>query len=235
MKATVVVPTYNEAQNLPRLLEQVFSLGINGINIIIVDDNSPDGTGKLAEDLAKKYPERMEIMHRKGKMGLASAYVAGFRLALEKGAEAIFEMDADFSHSPEYLPRFLEKLENCDVVVGSRYIRGAALDPHWGLWRKWLSRAGNSYVRLVTGLKVKDTSAGFKCFRRRVLEGLALDSIRSEGYAFQIEVAYMCQKKGYKVEEVPIFFSQRASGKSKMSSKIILESLWRPWRLRLSH
>ena len=235
MKATVVVPTYNEAQNLPGLLEQVFSLGIDSINLIIVDDNSPDGTGKLAEDLAKKYPGRMEIIHRKGKMGLASAYIAGFRLALERGAEAIFEMDADFSHSPEYLPRFLEKLENCDVVVGSRYIRGAALDPHWNLWRKWLSRAGNSYVRLVTGLKVKDTSAGFKCFRRWVLEGLALDSIRSEGYAFQIEVAYMCQKKGYKVEEVPIFFSQRASGKSKMSSKIILESLWRPWRLRLSH
>lgn len=234
MKATVIVPTYNEAQNLPRLLEQVFSLGIDGINIIIVDDNSPDGTGNLAEDLAKKYPGRMEIIHRKGKMGLASAYIAGFRLALERGAEAIFEMDADFSHSPEYLPRFLEKLENCDVVVGSRYIRGAALDPHWGLWRKFVSRAGNSYVRLVTGLKVKDTSSGFKCFRRRVLEGLALDSIRSEGYAFQIEVAYMCQKKGYKVEEVPIFFSQRASGKSKMSSKILLESLWRPWRLRLS-
>jgi dolichol-phosphate mannosyltransferase len=234
MKATVIIPTYNEAQNLPRLLEQVFSLGIDGINIIIVDDNSPDGTGKLAEDLAKKYPGRMEIIHRKGKMGLASAYIAGFRLALERGAEAVFEMDADFSHSPEYLPRFLEKLENCDVVVGSRYIRGAALDSHWGLWRKFISRAGNSYVRLVTGLKVRDTSAGFKCFRRRVLEGLALDSIRSEGYAFQIEVAYMCQKKGYKVEEVPIFFSQRASGKSKMSSKILLESLWRPWRLRLS-
>jgi dolichol-phosphate mannosyltransferase len=233
MKATVIVPTYNEAQNLPGLLEQVFSLGIDGLNIIIVDDNSPDGTGELAENLAKKYPGRMEIMHRKGKLGLASAYIAGFRRALERDAEAIFEMDADFSHSPEYLPRFLEKLENCDVVVGSRYVRGAALDPRWNLWRKWLSSAGNSYVRLVTGLKVKDTSTGFKCFRRRVLEGLALDSIRSEGYAFQIEVAYMCQKKGYKVEEVPIFFSQRASGKSKMSLKIILEALWRPWRLRL--
>ena len=234
MKATVVIPTYNEAQNLPRLLEQVFSLGMDGLNIIIVDDNSPDGTGELAEELAKKYPGRMDIIHRKGKMGLASAYIAGFRRALELGAEAVFEMDADFSHSPEYLPRFLEKLNNCDVVVGSRYVPGAVLDSQWGLWRRWLSSAGNFYVRLITGLKVKDTSAGFKCFRRHVLEGLALDSIRSEGYAFQIEVAYMCQKKGYKVEEVPIVFGQRASGKSKMSLKIILEALWRPWRLRLS-
>jgi len=235
MKATVIVPTYNEAQNLPGLLERVFSLGLDGLSVLIVDDNSPDGTGELAENLAKKYPGRVEVMHRKAKLGLASAYIAGFRRSLELGAEAIFEMDADFSHSPEYLPRFLEGLEHCDVVVGSRYAPGAALDPSWNLWRKWLSRAGNSYVRMVTGLKVKDASAGFKCFRRRVLEGLALDSIRSEGYAFQIEVAYMCQKKGYKVEEVPIFFSQRASGKSKMSLKIILEALWRPWRLRLSH
>jgi dolichol-phosphate mannosyltransferase len=235
MKATVIVPTYNEAQNLPGLLEQVFSLVLDDLNVLIVDDNSPDGTGELAENLAKKYPGRVEVMHRKAKLGLASAYIAGFRRALERGAEAIFEMDADFSHSPEYLPRFLERLEQCDVVVGSRYTQGAALDSSWNWWRKWLSRAGNSYVRVVTGLKVKDTSAGFKCFRRRVLEGLALDRIRSEGYAFQIEVAYMCQKMGYKVEEVPIFFGQRAGGKSKMSLKIILEALWRPWRLRLSH
>ncbi len=234
MKSTVIVPTYNEVQNLPHLLEKVFSLGIDGLNILIVDDNSPDGTGVMADELAKKYSGRIEVIHRKGKMGLASAYIAGFRRALETGADAIFEMDADFSHSPEYLPKFLEKLKNCDVVVGSRYVRGASLDSRWGFGRKFLSGAGNSYVRMVTGLKVKDASAGFKCFSRRVLEGLALDSIRSEGYAFQIEVAYMCQKKGYKIEEVPIFFSQRAEGKSKMSLKIILEALWRPWRLRFS-
>ena len=165
-------------------------------------------------------------------MGLGSAYLTGFARALERGADLVFEMDADFSHSPQYIPEMLDRIRNCDVVIGSRYVAGASVDPRWSLRRRFLSWGGNLYIRLMTGLKVKDATAGFKCFRREALEGLELGKVRSDGYAFQIEMHYACQKKGYRLAEIPIFFGERGRGESKMSFKIIWEALWRVWQIK---
>jgi len=233
VKTTVVIPTYNEAANLPRLVQELLGLGIEGLHILVVDDNSPDGTGEVAEALARDHPGRIGVIHRQGKQGLATAYFAGWARALEEGADYIIEMDADFSHSPSYIPQFLDKIQEYDVVVGSRFVKGGSVDPGWGLGRKLLSRLGNLYARLITGLKVKDTTAGFKCFRREVLAALDFSLIKSRGYIFQTEVAYACQRLGFRVTEVPISFRQRAAGESKMSFKIFYEALWRPWRIRL--
>ena len=226
------MPTYNEAENLPQIVPALLSLGIEGLNILVVDDNSPDGTGQVAEELRLKYPGRVEVLHRGRKLGLGTAYVTGFAHALAQGADYIFEMDADFSHPPEMVRTFLQKIVDCDVVVGSRYTLGGALDPKWSLWRRFLSWGGNVYARLVTGLKVRDTTAGFKCFRRQVLESLDLSRIHSDGYAFQVEMAYLCQKKGFRVVEVPITFLDRTHGQSKMSFRIIWEAMWRVWQLK---
>lgn len=232
MKTMVVLPTYNEAQNLPSMVAELLSLDVDGLQITVVDDNSPDGTGEIAEELAQRYPGLLHVIHRPRKMGLGPAYICGFQHALQSGADYIIEMDADFSHSPSYIPLFLEKIRHCDVVVGSRYVPGGQVDERWGLWRKFLSWGGNFYARLITGLKVFDTTAGFKCFRREALLGLDLDRIRSDGYAFQIEMAYACQRRGYRVCEVPILFEDRVIGRSKMSFKIILEAMWRVWQMR---
>ncbi len=232
MKTVVVMPTYNEAQNLPSIVSELLSLGLEDLEIVIVDDNSPDGTGEIADALAKQYPGRVHVIHRPRKMGLGTAYKDGFRYALRNGASLIVEMDADFSHSPSYLPQMIEKAKEYDVVVGSRYVPGGGVDEHWGLWRKFLSRFGNLYARLVTGLKVKDATAGYKVFRRHVLENIDLDRIQSDGYAFQIEMAYACQQAGYRVYEVPIYFEDRAIGRSKMNLGIVLEAIWRVWQLR---
>ncbi|OGO03753.1 MAG: hypothetical protein A2Y60_00505 [Chloroflexi bacterium RBG_13_54_9] len=232
MKAIVVMPTYNEARNLPEIAKQILSLDIDGLQMLIVDDNSPDGTGQVADELAAVYPGRVDVIHREGKMGLGSAYLTGFARALELGADFVCEMDADFSHSPQYLPLFLDKINDYDVVIGSRYVKGGRVDPRWSFRRRFLSWGGNLYARLVTGLKVKDATAGFKCYRSEALKGLELGKVRSDGYAFQIEMHYACHKKGYRLAEIPIFFGERGSGESKMSFKIIGEALWRVWQIR---
>lgn len=235
MKIVVVMPTYNEAQNLPGIVAELLSLGLDPLEILIVDDNSPDGTGEIADQLAEQYPGRVHVIHRPRKMGLGTAYKEGFQYALRNGASLIVEMDADFSHSPSYLPQMIEKAKEYDVVVGSRYVPGGGVDERWGLWRKFLSRFGNLYARLVTGLKVRDATAGYKVFRRQVLENIDLNRIRSDGYAFQIEMAYACQQAGYRVCEIPIYFEDRAIGSSKMNLGIVLEAVWRVWQLRLRH
>ncbi|MHB1133041.1 MAG: polyprenol monophosphomannose synthase [Chloroflexota bacterium] len=232
---TVVLPTYNEAANLERMVETLFGLGLPGLRIIVVDDNSPDGTGQIADSLAPRYPERLQVMHRAGKLGLGSAYIAGFRQALASGADYVVEMDADFSHPPETLLVFMDLIKDADVVVGSRYVSGGKVDERWSLWRRFLSWGGNVYARAITGLKVRDTTAGFKCFRASALRGLDLQKVRSDGYAFQVEMAYACQRKGYRVREVPISFIDRTHGKSKMSGRIVREAFWRVWQMKFRY
>jgi dolichol-phosphate mannosyltransferase len=232
MKTMVVMPTYNEADNLVQMVAELMTLQLDGLEILIIDDNSPDGTGQIAEELAAQYTNKLHVIHRHGKMGLGTAYITGFRYALEEGGDYIIQMDADFSHSPSYLPLFLDKIRECDMVIGSRYISGGGVDKRWSPWRRFLSWGGNVYARLITGLRVHDTTGGFRCFRRQALLDLDLARIRSEGYAFQIEMAYACQKKGLRLCEMPIYFEDRSMGQSKMSSLIILEAVWRVWQMR---
>lgn len=232
MKSIVVMPTYNEADNLVQIVAELMTLGLEGLHILVVDDNSPDGTGAKADELAAQYPDLVHVIHRQAKMGLGTAYLTGFRHAMDSGADCVIQMDADFSHSPAYIPTFMEKIEECDVVIGSRYVGDGGVDERWSPWRRFLSWGGNAYARMVTGLKVRDTTGGFRCFRRDALLALDLDRIRSEGYAFQIEVAYACQSKGLRMTEVPIYFEDRSMGLSKMSWRIIVEAMWRVWQIR---
>lgn len=232
MRVTVVVPTYNEAQNLPVLVEKLFKLKLE-LKVLVVDDNSPDGTGKIADELSGTYSGKMEVIHRTGKLGLASAYVEGIGRAVTNGADVVVQMDADMSHPVEYVPLLVSKMWYWDVAVGSRYVEGSQLDNKWGIERRAISWLGNQYIKVVTGLKVKDTSAGFKAYRREVFDKVDLREVQSKGYAFQMEVAYMCQRAGLRVTEVPILFKQRVEGESKMGIGILVESLARPWKLRL--
>ncbi len=233
MKVMVVIPTYNEVDNLPLMVGELLALGVDGLEILIVDDNSPDGTGEVADELAELYPDKLHVIHRPEKMGLGTAYVEGFRYALEKGADYIVQMDADFSHPPSYIPQFLEKMKDYDVVVGSRYVEGGRLDEMWGWGRRLLSWWANSiYVRLILGIKVRDATAGFKCFSRKALEGIDLGKIRSNGYVFQVETAYLCERLGYKVLEMPIYFEERRIGRSKITFFDKLEAAWRVLELR---
>jgi dolichol-phosphate mannosyltransferase len=232
----VVIPTYNEADNLPTLTGELLALGLPGLEILVVDDNSPDGTGQVADELANRYPNRVHVLHRSGRLGLGSAYIAGFGRALELGAAFIVQMDADFSHSPRYIPEFVAAMEDYDVVVGSRYVSGGQLDERWGWWRYLLSWWANSvYVRLILGLKVRDATAGFKCWRRATLEGIGLDRVRSNGYVFQVEMAYLTEKLGYRVLELPIYFEDRRIGRSKMTMRVKVEAALRPWQIRWRH
>lgn len=231
MKCMIVIPTYNEKANLPVLIEEIFKHQIP-FSILIVDDNSPDGTGLIADELSKQYPDRVHVIHRAGKMGLGSAYIEGFKYALKWGADYIFEMDADFSHDPRYLPDFIEKIKDYDVVVGSRYVNGISVI-NWPLSRLVLSLIASQYVRLITGLKLTDTTAGYKCFSRKVLETIDLDAVYSNGYSFQIEMNYRTTKLGFKIGEIPIIFVDRHSGTSKMSGHIVREALYVVWKLRL--
>ena len=231
-KVVVVVPTYNEARNLPQLAARLFSLELPSIHMLVVDDASPDGTGQVAEGLTEVYSGRVRVLHRQGKLGLGTAYVEGFRHALNWGADVVVEMDADLSHDPQYLHPILDKIADHDVVVASRYIPGGGVDPGWGLGRRLLSQGGNLYARLVTGLRVKDSTSGFKALRRRVVESMDMDSFRCKGFAFQIEMAYACQKKGFNVAEVPISFIDRGTGTSKLSLAIVLEALWNVFWMR---
>ncbi len=236
MKPIVVVPTYNEAENITPLVTALLALEIEGLETLIVDDASPDGTGRIADGLARRYPERVHVLHRTGPRGLGRAYRAGFRWALDRGADYIIQMDADFSHHPRYIPRFLEKVREYDVVVGSRYVEGGRLDERWGLGRYLLSWWANSvYARPILGLKVKDATAGFKCWRREVLEAIDLETIRSNGYVFQVEMAYVTQKLGFRVLEIPIYFEDRRIGRSKMSIPVKIEAALRVWQVWWRH
>jgi dolichol-phosphate mannosyltransferase len=230
VRTLVVIPTYNERENLPLLTEMLLALD-DQIDVLVVDDGSPDGTGQIADRLADE-TDRVQVIHRAGKQGLGTAYVAGFRHALAQGYERVVEMDADFSHRPEDLPKLLAAAENAQVVVGSRNIPGGRT-VSWSPLRKLISRGGSLYARLVLGLPVHDCTSGFKCFRRSALQALDLDALRSNGYAFQVEVNYACTKAGLKFAEVPIVFPDRERGTSKMSSHIVVEAAWLVLKLRL--
>ena len=230
MEKLVIVPTYNELENIRPLLDKVLSLPW-GLDILIVDDNSPDGTAEVVKEYQQK-TNRVHLIQRPGKMGLGSAYRDGFRYALQNGAEYIFEMDADFSHDPEAIGQFLEEAKDADIVLGSRYLNGVTV-VNWPLSRLILSYSANVYTRIITGLPLADSTGGFKCFRRRALEGIKLDRVKSEGYSFQIEMSFRCWKRGFKIKEIPIIFVDRRAGVSKMSRKIIWEAAGLVWRLRL--
>lgn len=229
----VIIPTYNEASNLKLLIPRILQQG--PFDVIIVDDNSPDGTGELAEQFAAQLPERVTVLHRTGKLGLGSAYVAGFHHALEMGYLHIFTMDADFSHDPGYLPALRAALSEADIALGSRYVKGGGTR-NWPLSRRLLSRGGSAYARLVLGLPIHDLTGGFKGFRRQVLETMLpeLDTMRSNGYVYQIETTYLCSRHGFRIVEVPIIFEDRVLGQSKMNRRIVAEALWVVWALRLN-
>jgi dolichol-phosphate mannosyltransferase len=230
-KVLIVVPTYNERDNLKALVRAVFEQ-VPSAHLLVVDDASPDGTGELADDLRDR-DSRIRVIHRPGKLGLGTAYVVGFRYGLARDYTYIIEMDADFSHDPKYLPRLLERARaGADLVQGSRYVQGGGTE-NWGLGRRVLSRGGSLYARTILGVPVRDLTGGFKCFRRRVLETLDLDAVRSEGYSFQIEMTYRTIREGFRVEEVPITFVDRRVGQSKMSKNIFMEAIWMVWSLRL--
>jgi dolichol-phosphate mannosyltransferase len=235
-RVMVVIPTYNEAENIRTLAGELLALDVPGLEILIVDDGSPDGTGQIADEMADQHPGRVHVIHRAGKLGLGTAYVTGFRYALDHNAHIIVQMDADFSHSPTYIPAFVEKLESCDVVVGSRYVQGGRLDERWGWWRYFLSWWANSiWTRFTLGVKVKDVTAGFKAWRRETLVGIGLDRVRSSGYVFQVEMAYLTERLGYRVCELPIYFEDRRIGQSKMTTPVKLEAAWRTWHIRWRH
>lgn len=242
MRLTVVIPTYNEAENLPALAEALFQLPLPDLQLLIVDDNSPDGTGPVADRLAAHYNTRavdanrpaMQVLHRLGKGGLGTAYVAGMQRALADGADFVLQMDADFSHSPRYIPQLLGVMlaTDADVVIGSRYVPGGSLDEGWGWWRRLLSWWANFYSRMILGLRIRDMTAGFKLWKREALLGIGLEHIRSNGYSFQVEMAYLCEKLGYRLIEIPIHFEDRRIGQSKLDVPVKLESAWRTWQIR---
>lgn len=228
-KALVIMPTYNERENLPLIVGAIFEVEPD-LHILVVDDGSPDGTGDLADSIAARDP-RVHVLHREGKLGLGTAYIAGFKWALERTYTRVFEMDADFSHQPKYIPAFLAAADRAHVVLGCRYIKGGGTEG-WTAMRKAISRGGNLYARVILGLPFHDLTGGFKCFRREVLETIDLDGVRSEGYAFQIELTYRSVKAGFDVEEVPIVFPDRIHGESKMSGSIIHEAMINVIKLR---
>ncbi len=229
-KTIIVIPTYNERENISRILPEV--LAVDGsVEVLVVDDNSPDGTGEIVAGMAEK-TSRVHLLQRAGKMGLGSAYRDGFAKALEMGADYVMEMDADFSHDPKYIHDFLRMIEVSDVVLGSRYQNGVNVI-NWPISRLILSYSANLYTRIVTGMPILDATGGFKCFRREVLEAIDYRTSRSDGYSFQIELNFRCWRQGYRIREIPIVFIDRHSGTSKMSKKIMWEAVWMVWRLRL--
>ena len=238
MKTLVVIPTYNEADNLPAITAELFTLDLDAeLHVLIVDDASPDGTGQKADELAKNcYPDRLFVIHRSGKLGLGTAYVTGFKWALERDYDTIIQMDADFSHSPGYIAQMLEKMADHDVVVGSRYVAGGDLDERWGWWRWFLSWWANSvWTRLILGVSTKDATAGFKCWRRSALQRIGLDRINSNGYVFQVEMAYVSEKLRFRILEIPIYFEDRRIGQSKMTVPVKIEAALRVFEIRWRH
>ncbi len=234
MQITVIIPTYNEAENLPNLVSVLFSLPLTGLKVLVVDDNSPDGTGRVADELAGKYDGRVFVYHRAAKLGLRTAYLDGFKKAIADGAQAVAQMDADFSHNPARLVEMAKALEDADVVLGSRYVPGGSLDDNWPVWRKWLSAFGNFYARTILGLPLRDITTGFRLWRRNVILEMPLNRIQSNGYIFLVEMAYMAYSLEYKFAQVPIHFADRRWGKSKMSIKIQLEAALRVWQVRFN-
>jgi dolichol-phosphate mannosyltransferase len=231
VRPLVILPMYNECENIRSIVSAVLAQG--QFSILIVDDNSPDGTGEIAEELKREHPDRVDVLHRSGKLGLGTAYIAGFKWALARDYTHVQEMDADFSHPPDMLPTLLAATERADLVLGSRRIPGGET-PDWTLLRRLISAGGSIYARIILGLPVHDLTGGFKCFRREVLEALDLDSVRSEGYLFQIELTYRAIQLGFKVVEVPFVFMDRRVGKSKMSGRIVREAALGVWKLRFS-
>jgi dolichol-phosphate mannosyltransferase len=230
-RGLVIIPTYNERDNVPRIVPLVLGQD-QRLEILIIDDASPDGTGALADQIAASNP-RVHVMHRAGKLGLGTAYLAGFRWGIGRGYDWLFEMDADFSHDPAHLPQFVQALADHDVVLGSRYLGGRVTVINWPIARLLLSYYANVYARMVTGVPVADLTSGYKAFRRKVLETVPLDRVESEGYAFQIEMSFRAWKRGFRICEIPIVFVDRTLGESKMSKKIIREAVWKVWKLRV--
>lgn len=231
-RALVIIPTYNEKENIRSVVELVLSQAPN-LDVLVVDDSSPDGTAAIVTEMAKAEP-RVHLMSRPGKQGLGTAYIAGFKWGLSRGYAYLIEMDADFSHDPREIPNMLKAIQGADLVLGSRYIDGVRV-VNWPLSRLFLSKGASYYVRIITGLPVHDPTGGFKCFRRRVLEAIELDMVRSNGYAFQIEMSYKAWMKSFRIREIPITFTDRYAGQSKMSGHIVREALWMVWSLALSH
>ena len=213
------------------MAEELFKLPVEDINLLVVDDNSPDGTGQKAEALKERYPGKVQVLHREGKLGLGTAYISGFGYALDQGAEIIIQMDADFSHDPAEIIPLLEKLKDCDMALGSRYVTGGSLDEKWAAWRKGLSSFGNFYARIILGMRTLDVTGGFRAWRRETLMGIPLERVRSQGYAFQVEMAYITHKSGFTIKEVPIYFAERERGDSKMSLGIQIEAARRVWAI----
>jgi dolichol-phosphate mannosyltransferase len=228
MHIVIVLPTYNEAENLPKLVSALFSLPLD-LGILVVDDDSPDGTGRIADELSKQHPGKVHVLHRGRKLGLRSAYMQGFSHAFDLGAQAVVQMDADFSHDPAVLPEMARQLASCDLVIGSRYVKGGSLDEQWPLWRKGLSGFGNFYARTILRAPIHDMTTGFRMWKRETLQRMPLERIRSNGYIFLVEMAYVAYRLGFHIHETPIHFADRRWGKSKMSLKIQLEAATRIW------
>jgi dolichol-phosphate mannosyltransferase len=230
LKITVIIPTYNEAENLPKIVSALFLIPLE-INLLVVDDDSPDGTGRLAEDLTRTYSGRMSVVHRLGKLGLRTAYMDGFEAAYQQQADVIVQMDADFSHDPKCLPEMVKCLEKADLVLGSRYVRGGGVDKNWPIWRKALSAWANFYARTLLRMPIRDVTTGYRMWRVGGLRQLPLERVKSNGYIFLVEMAYLAYRKGLKMVESPIYFTDRKLGQSKMSFKIQLEAAMRIWQL----
>ena len=237
-KTIVVLPTYNEKENLENMVNALLGLEIDDFSVLVVDDNSPDGTGQIADDLATQHEGFVNVLHRPGKQGLGTAYIAGFHRAMELGAERIVQMDCDFSHNPDYIAQMIAAMDEsgCDVVLGSRYVRGGSVDETWGIGRKLLSWWANSiYVRLILRIPIKDATGGFRLWQSAVLQGMDLTRIRSNGYVFQVETIYVAQRLGYSAREIPIYFPDRKAGQSKMSLRVQVEAALRVWQVWVRH
>jgi dolichol-phosphate mannosyltransferase len=235
LRTTVILPTYNEAENLPGMFSALLALPLD-LHLLVVDDNSPDGTGRIADELAASHPGKITVIHRAGKLGLRTAYLEGIKHALDSGAEAIAQMDSDFSHEPARLVEMTDALQDgADVALGSRYVTGGSVDKNWPLWRKSLSAFGNFYARTILGFKLRDVTTGYRLWRAESLRGMPLNRLKSSGYIFLVEMAYMAYCLGYQFAQVPIYFADRRWGKSKMSLKIQLEAALRVWQVRWNY
>lgn len=231
MSFWIIIPTFNERENIARLVPALWKLSIPGLHVLVVDDNSPDGTGELAERLGRENKGKLTCLHRSAKLGLGTAYLEGFEIALKNGADLVGQMDADFSHPVEKIPGLLQSLQKVDVVIGSRYVQGGSLDIHWAFWRKQLSSFGNTYARTILGLPIRDVTGGFKIWKRPTLEQMPLERVRSNGYVFQVEMNYLACRLGFTFAEIPIYFAERTWGDSKMSFHIQLEAAVEVWQL----
>jgi dolichol-phosphate mannosyltransferase len=228
MRIVVVIPTYNEAENLPKMVSVLFALPLD-LNVLIVDDNSPDGTGRIADDLSAARPGRMDVIHRSGKLGFASAYLEAFRSLLAGNEDSIAQIDCDFSHDPAVLVEMAKQIKDCDVVFGSRYVPGGGTDERWPFWRKALSAWSNFYARTILGMRIRDMTGGYRMWRLETLKAMPLERVKSNGYIFQVEMAYLADCLGYRISEFPIYFADRRWGKSKMSFKMQVEAALRVW------